>query len=247
MYQSSESCSMTRSAATHRVSNLALLLKPGELVATPGSSLRCFQKNQGYCAPDDLTIFSGLFLSIYGEQDFLHLFALLLKVVVIIDGCPGLYCRAQQKRYHQAGLMECAGEVTAGGYDQDSCRSDGTKLWSLAKTNPATLLGSTLGLTRGLQSLEETRILPYYRKISCTNIFELVSKCINMFQHSYCGHLSGVHLRQPRWAVSRTSRKFQCRVALRPDRLESHCKWNSGLQPRSAEGATLRWVSRGFW
>jgi hypothetical protein len=68
-----------------------------------------------------------------------------------------------------------------------------------------------------------------------TNIFELVSKCINMFQHSY-RDICGVHLRQPRWA-ERTSRKFQCRVALRPDRLESHCKWNSGLQPRSAEGA----------
>ena len=55
---------------------------------------------------------------------FLHYY----KVVVIIDGCPGLYCRAQQNRCHQAGLMECAGEVTAGGYDKDSCRSDGTKL-----------------------------------------------------------------------------------------------------------------------
>lgn len=175
---------------------------------------------------------------------FLHYYLKLLSSLMDVLVCTAV---PNKTEIISAGLMECAGEVTAGGYDKDSCRSDGTKLWSLAKTNPPTLLGSTLGLTRGLQWLEETRILPYYPKISCTNIFELVSKCINMFQHSYCGHLSGVHLRQPRWAVSRTSRKFQCRVALRPDRLESHCKWNSGLQPRSAEGATLRWVSRGFW
>ena len=79
--------------------------------------------------------------------------------------------------------MECAGEVTAGGYDKDSCRSDGTKLWSLAKTNPPTLLGSTLGLTRGLQWLEETRILHDFTVLPENQLHQHLWTGFEMYQH----------------------------------------------------------------